>query len=470
MALKFRMNFIDKAKDVEPTVSKTVKRVISAMKEIFFDQSHDYIRNAVANSMYEILENCFIDKRYGKDSKKASDLIFNPLFDELIPEKKQVKSIIARQSALFVLRYLHDKYKDDLSIVNPRHCHTFVCLGIKHRIYDGEFLWAVADLLDVHGIATTCADCLWKAVTHFINSIKFNMTGQNAPQGKVHRDRQVVASLLVLTSFARRIVSQQAGDAEFADLVFPKFKTPLYEALALLNGESNQILKVRQETIQYWQQLEELVQENTRLKNAESLRNFQVQSGELEVQNQAQMADLQNQRQKFDHVYANAEPKLEKYTSGNFGGTLSEVTTETVPLSFEPVIQQKGPKNDNTQLNSNIPYFVANQSSFGNLNEPIRAELTKSSGTDTATKAANTMLQNQMLEIQGNIQKSLGAIQRKMTNIEQKVFATQKNMDSIQKEQNESSGKSQKDESEQLPRKKQEQDTLKLMLVALQNQ
>ena len=96
MALKFRMNFIDKAKDVEPTVSKTVKRVISAMKEIFFDQSHDYIRNAVANSMYEILENCFIDKRYGKDSKKASDLIFNPLFDELIPEKKQVKSIIAR--------------------------------------------------------------------------------------------------------------------------------------------------------------------------------------------------------------------------------------------------------------------------------------------------------------------------------------------------------------------------------------
>ena len=90
MALKFRLNFIDMAKDKDPTVSKTVRRVIQSIKEMFFDQSHENIRNACAISMYEILENCFIDKRYGKDNKKASDLIFQPLFDELISPKDMI--------------------------------------------------------------------------------------------------------------------------------------------------------------------------------------------------------------------------------------------------------------------------------------------------------------------------------------------------------------------------------------------
>ena len=51
-------------------------------------------------------------------------------------------------------------------------------------------------------------------------------------------------------------------------------------------------------------------------------------------------------------------------------------------------------------------------------------------------------------------------IQKKMNNIEQKVFATQKNMDAIEKTP----------EPMVLPKKSQEQETLKMMLETLQKQ
>ena len=54
------------------------------MKELFFKESHENVRNACAISFQEVLENCFINKRYGKDgSKPAKDLIFGPLFEDL---------------------------------------------------------------------------------------------------------------------------------------------------------------------------------------------------------------------------------------------------------------------------------------------------------------------------------------------------------------------------------------------------
>ena len=59
-----------------------------------------------------------------------------------------------------------------------------------------------------------------------------------------------------------------------------------------------------------------------------------------------------------------------------------------------------------------------------------------------------------------NIEKSLAMIQKKMNNIEQKVFATQKNMDAIEKTP----------EPMVLPKKSQEQETLKMMLETLQKQ
>ena len=90
MALKFGECFILQGKDKEPSVAKTVKRVVACIKELFFDVAHDNIRNACVLSLYEMLENCFVNKRYGKDNKKAKDLIFQPLFEELQNPKERV--------------------------------------------------------------------------------------------------------------------------------------------------------------------------------------------------------------------------------------------------------------------------------------------------------------------------------------------------------------------------------------------
>ena len=173
MALKFRQNFIDTAKDKDPSVAKTVRRVITCMKEMFFDQSHENIRNACFITFFEILENCFVNKRYGRENKKAKDLIIQPLFDELQSPKERV----SRQTACYILRKLNEKYMQDPEIVNVFHCHTMVALGIKHKVYDGEFLMAVVDLLNEHGVGITLGECLAKAVPHFIASIKYNQTG-----------------------------------------------------------------------------------------------------------------------------------------------------------------------------------------------------------------------------------------------------------------------------------------------------
>ena len=82
LAQRFKRNMIDGVKDTVPTVLKTVKKVVAAMKELFFVETHDKIRDACALSFQEILDNCFVDYRYQKD-KLAKDLIFHPIFEEL---------------------------------------------------------------------------------------------------------------------------------------------------------------------------------------------------------------------------------------------------------------------------------------------------------------------------------------------------------------------------------------------------
>ena len=60
------------------------------------------------------------------------------------------------------------------------HCHTLTAFGIKHKIYDQEFLLSIVDLINEHGVAITLGECIQKAVPHFIASVKYNLTGQNA--------------------------------------------------------------------------------------------------------------------------------------------------------------------------------------------------------------------------------------------------------------------------------------------------
>jgi spermidine synthase len=62
-------------------------------------------------------------------------------------------------------------------MVNILHSHTMCALGIKHKIYDGEFLMAIVELLNEHGIAVTFGECLIKAINHFLASVSYNLTG-----------------------------------------------------------------------------------------------------------------------------------------------------------------------------------------------------------------------------------------------------------------------------------------------------
>jgi len=41
LAENFRFNMVETLKDKDPSVAKTTKRIVAAMKEMFFSQSHD---------------------------------------------------------------------------------------------------------------------------------------------------------------------------------------------------------------------------------------------------------------------------------------------------------------------------------------------------------------------------------------------------------------------------------------------
>lgn len=114
---------------------------------------------------------------------------------------QNTKNRVARQSACTALKYLNAQYANDPDIVNVGHCLTMVLLGVKSKIYDGEFLMAIVDLLNEHGLSIAIGQCIFKAVPHFIQSIGFNMTGQNA-DNKVHREQHICASITLLTVLA----------------------------------------------------------------------------------------------------------------------------------------------------------------------------------------------------------------------------------------------------------------------------
>lgn len=66
----------DTLKDIPPCRVKTIKRTLSTMIDLFFQESHENIRNACFISFSEILDHCFVDKKYGKEGKPAAELMF----------------------------------------------------------------------------------------------------------------------------------------------------------------------------------------------------------------------------------------------------------------------------------------------------------------------------------------------------------------------------------------------------------
>jgi hypothetical protein len=75
MAEKFQFNFIELTKDKDPSISKTVKRVVVNIREMFFEDESESVRKAIVDTLFTILENCFINRMY-EGNKKAKDLIF----------------------------------------------------------------------------------------------------------------------------------------------------------------------------------------------------------------------------------------------------------------------------------------------------------------------------------------------------------------------------------------------------------
>lgn len=50
MAAQYQFNLVDVSKDREPSVAATVKRIVVGIIDIFFDQSHESVRNACFNA------------------------------------------------------------------------------------------------------------------------------------------------------------------------------------------------------------------------------------------------------------------------------------------------------------------------------------------------------------------------------------------------------------------------------------
>ena len=107
----------------------------------------------------------------------------------------------------------------DPDVVNVLHAHTISGLGIKSKIYDGEYLMCVTDLLNAHGVAITLGQVkfLPKALSHFIQSVHYNYKRPQAGQ-VVERQNHILASLTILTAFAYRCV-----DTEFAQQAVSQF-------------------------------------------------------------------------------------------------------------------------------------------------------------------------------------------------------------------------------------------------------
>lgn len=72
-------------------MAKTVTKIVTGMKEMFFSESNDNLRSACAHSLSQVLESCFINKRIARGTDRAKDLIFHPLFDELSNPNERVR-------------------------------------------------------------------------------------------------------------------------------------------------------------------------------------------------------------------------------------------------------------------------------------------------------------------------------------------------------------------------------------------
>jgi hypothetical protein len=92
-----------------------------------------------------------------------------------------------------------------------------MALAIKHKVYEGEFLMTIVDLMNEHGLAFTLGECLEKAIIHFLHSINNNLKGE-AASTRVERDQQICAGITALTVFANCCI-----EPEYMQIVVQKY-------------------------------------------------------------------------------------------------------------------------------------------------------------------------------------------------------------------------------------------------------
>lgn len=214
------------------------------MIDLFFQETHDKIRQACEASFREIFESCFVNKRYGKD-RPAKELIFGPLFEELQGKKDRA----TRQTACYVVRRLNERYMKDPAVVDIAHCVEISQLGIRGKICDCDFLMCLVDLINAHGLTIALGKHLTKAIPYFIGSVRSNMVGTNAV-GKVQRDQNICASITILTVIATSIIG-----ADYAVQVGSFFDADVKQAMEQLKGESQLIMKLKSQCIEAWKAL-----------------------------------------------------------------------------------------------------------------------------------------------------------------------------------------------------------------------
>ena len=63
LAEVYGLDLKDDLKDKPPNRSKTVKRILQTIKNMFFKEENDKVREACFESIYKIYENCFPNKK-----------------------------------------------------------------------------------------------------------------------------------------------------------------------------------------------------------------------------------------------------------------------------------------------------------------------------------------------------------------------------------------------------------------------
>lgn len=93
---------------------KTVTRIVGTMRDLFFRESHEKVRDALVESFIALIE-CVT-------GTSRSRLVFDPILDEM---RKGSGDHSNRLTACYILRKLNQAYINDDEVMNAAQCQKF---------------------------------------------------------------------------------------------------------------------------------------------------------------------------------------------------------------------------------------------------------------------------------------------------------------------------------------------------------